>query len=57
MKQPGYINQKFKKNKFGYSNSDYVMENGILLGWPIYTGTKKEIEYMIFKVNEFLDKH
>lgn len=56
MKQPGYINQKFKKNKFGYSNSDYVMENGILLGCH-QSMKKKEIEYMIFKVNEFLDKH
>ena len=56
MKQPGYINQKFKKNKFGYSNSDYVMENGILLGCH-QSMKKKEIEYMIFKVNEFLEKH
>ena len=56
MKQPGYINQKFKKNKFGYSNSDYVMENGILLGCH-QSMKKKEIEYMIFKVNEFLEKY
>ena len=56
MKQPGYINQKFKKNKFGYSNSDYVMENGILLGCH-QSMKKKEIEYMIFKINEFLEKH
>ena len=56
MKQPGYINQKFKKNKFGYSNSDYVMENGILLGCH-QSMKKKEIEYIIFKVNEFLEKH
>jgi len=56
MKQPGYINQKFKKNKFGYSNSNYVMENGILLGCH-QSMKKKELEYMIFKVNEFLEKH
>ena len=55
MKQPGYVNQKYKKKKSGYPNSDYVMENGILLGCH-QSMEKKEIEYIILKVNEFLKK-
>jgi CDP-6-deoxy-D-xylo-4-hexulose-3-dehydrase len=52
-KQPGYKNQKYKKINSGFSNSDYVMQNGILIGCH-QSMEKKEIDYIIFKIKEFI---
>ena len=54
-KQPGFKNQAFKKNKGGYPNSDFVMNNGILIG-SHQSMTIREIKYICYKIEEFLKK-
>ena len=56
IKQPGYKKYKYKKTKNGYPNSDYVMNNGILIGCH-QSMTIKEIQYIFRIIKKFLNKY
>jgi len=45
LKQPVFYNQKYRKNKNGYKESDHVMKNGILIGCH-HGMRKKELDYI-----------
>ena len=53
LKQPGYKKEYFKINKSGYKNSDYVMDNGILLG-SHQSMTIKELKSITSTIEKFI---
>lgn len=55
IKQPAFKNQKFIKNKEGYSESNHVMKNGILIG--CHHGLKlKDLKYVKSKFKKFFEQ-
>ena len=55
LKQPGYPKKYFKLDKQGYKNSDFVMNNGILLG-SHQSMTLKELRYITQVIERFIKK-
>ena len=54
-KQPAFKNEKFIKNKEGYSESNHVMKNGILIG--CHHGLKlKDLKYVKSKFKKFFEQ-
>ena len=55
IKQPAFKNQKYKRNKEGYFESNHVMKNGILIGCH-HGLSKSDIAYMKNKFIEFFKR-
>lgn len=56
MRQPGFKNIKWAKNKQGYKNADYIMQNGFVTACH-HGLTKKHLDHMKKTFDEFLKKY